>query len=168
MDDIVNKLIKLNIKPLGSGDFLPLTGEEVAKLEDFAGTRLVAGYKQFLMRFGRSMFSNEVNCSASAEPLYFGSFYGFSELMTAIDGLRDTLPTTIIPIGDDSGDIVFCLGVGAENTGKVYVYNNSFGWHADAANRLSHGERYPSDIRYQTVQEIAPSFEDFVGNMKGI
>lgn len=166
MTSIVEKLTSLGIKPLGGNVFEPLSDDEVVRIEQAVGTQLPKTYKQFLMRFGGSMFSGEVNCTPSTKPLFFGWFYGFSELATAIDCLKETLPETIIPFGDDSGDIVFCLGVAGEDEGKVFVHNNTFGWHADAEAYLERGEPVPPDIRYQVVEEIAPSFEVLIKNME--
>lgn len=166
MSFIADKLLALGIKPVNAERFSPLTEGEVARIETSLGVSLTESYKQLLLQFGRSMFSSEVNCTPSAGPLYFGWFYGFSELITAIDGLRETLPQTIIPIGDDSGDVVFCLGVSGGDVGKVYIHNNGWGWHADAERYMMRGEAVPSDLRYQTVEEIASSFEEFIKNMK--
>jgi hypothetical protein len=166
MASIADRLAALGIKPLNGERFSPLSEDEVARIETSLGVSLTESYKQFLLQFGRSMFTSEVNCTPSAGPLYFGWFYGFSELLTAIDGLRETLPETIIPIGDDSGDVVFCLGVRGEDVGKVYIHNNGWGWHADAERYLERGEPVPPDIRYQTVEQIASSFEEFILNMK--
>ena len=87
-------------------------------------------------------------------------------LLTAVDSLKEDLPEGIIPIGDDSGDIVLCLGVGDRDKGRVFIHNNGWGWHADAERHLECGESVPNDIRYQTIEEIAPSFEEFICGLK--
>jgi hypothetical protein len=166
MRSIADKLVDLGIEPLGSDVFEPFSDPEVATIERTIGAILPEHYKRLLLQFGRSMFSNEVNCTPSQKPLYFGAFLGFSDLLNAIEYLKETLPETIIPIGDDSGDIVFCLGVGGADVGKVYIHNQGWGWHADAQRYTERGEPIPADIRYQTVEKIAPSFEEFINNME--
>lgn len=166
MTSITDKLVELDIKPLNGEAFTPFSEEEVATIETTIGVPLPENYKGFLLQFGGTMFSTEVNCRSSDEPLYFGQFFRFSELLNAVEYLNETLPETIIPIGDDWGDIVFCLGVSRGDVGKVYVHNTHTGWHADAERYLERGEPVPSDIRYQTVHQIAASFEEFIKNMK--
>ena len=68
-------------------------------------------------------------------------------------------------MGDDGGGNQFCLGVSGEDFGKVYFHNHSIGWHADAERYRERGEEVPTNIRYQTVYEVARSFEQFILNM---
>jgi hypothetical protein len=165
MTSITDKLIELGIEPLDGEAFTPFTEEEVATIETTIGVPLPANYKRFLLRFGGSTFSTNVSCAAPGERLHFGQFFRSSELLNAMEYLNETLPETIIPIGDNCGDLVFCLGVSGGDVGKVYVHNTHTGWHDDAEGYLERGEPVPSDIRYQTAQQIAPSFEEFIKNM---
>jgi hypothetical protein len=166
MISITDKLIELGIEPLEGEAFTPFSEEEVATIETTIGALLPQNYKRFLLRFGGSTFSTNVSCTAPGERLHFGQFFRFSELLNAIEYLNETLPETIIPIGDNCGDIVFCLGVSRGDVGKVYFHNTHTGWHHDAEGYLERGEPVPSDIRYQVVQEIAPSFEGFINDME--
>jgi hypothetical protein len=168
MTKTIGKLTELGIAPLGGDAFVPLSAAEVASIEKAIGADLPRDYKQFLTRFGRSMFNAEVNCTPFAKPLYFGWFFGYAELLEAFDNLRDLLPETVIAIGDDGGGNAFCLGVRPPDTGKVYFHNHGYGWHADAERLAARGEPIPGDIRYQTVHPIAVSFAEFVENMKKV
>ena len=145
--------------------FQPFTIENIAQLQGQVGASLPEAYKQFLMTYGHSMFSGEVNCTPQGDPLYFGWFYGFDELVDAVDAFREVLPETIIPMGDDGGGNLFCLGVSGKDSGKVYFHNHGIGWHADAEKYRERGEGVPANIRYQTVYEVAQSFEQFILNM---
>jgi hypothetical protein len=166
MTSITDKLIELGIKPLDGEAFSPFTEEEVATIETTIGEPLPESYKRFLLRFGGSTFAANVSSAAPDERLRFGQFFRFSELLNAIGYLNETLPETIIPIGDNWSDIVFCLGVSRGDTGKVYFHNTHTGWQYDAEGYLERGEPVPVDIRYQVVQEISPSFEDFINHME--
>jgi hypothetical protein len=161
----MDKLMELGLEPMTGTTFEPISKEGVAQLQHKAGASFPEIYKSFLASFGQSMFSTEVNCTPHSSPLYFGRFYGFNELMDAFDTYREVLPETIIPIGDDGAGNLFCLGVRGKDFGLVYFHNHSVGWHADAEKYHERGEEVPDDIRYQTVYEIAPSFEQFIVNM---
>jgi hypothetical protein len=165
MSPFTGKLAELGIEPMRGEAFEPFSKENIAHLQEKVGASLPDAYKQFLAAYGHSMFSVEINCTPQGDPLYFGWFYGFDELVDAIDTYREVLPETIIPIGDDGGGNQFCLGVSGKDFGKVYFHNHSIGWHADAEKYRERGEAVPADIRYQTVCEIAPSFEQFILNM---
>lgn len=145
--------------------FEPFSNQNLAQIQDKIGDSLPEAYKEFLLTYGRSMFSGEVNCTPQGDPLYFGWFYGFNELVDAVDTFGGVLPETIIPIGDDGGGNQFCLGVNGNDFGKVYFHNHGIGWHADAEAYRVRCEEVPADIRYQTVFEVAPSFEQFIFNM---
>ncbi len=166
MTSIDDKLAALGITPLGSETFRPFSLREVAKIEEMIGIEVPETYKWFVMKYGKSIFSAGADSTPSRNPVNYCCFFSFEELLTAADSLKETLPETIIPIGDDSGDIVLCLGVGGRDIGKLYIHNNGWGWHADAERYIEQGEPVPADIRYQTVKQIAPSFEEFIRNME--
>lgn len=166
MSALAEKLAKLGLEPCGGKDFQPASTEEIAELEKTIGVRLPEDYRQFLLAYGRSMFSALVNCTPSAKPLYFGWFFCVAEVLTAIDGWEDALPETIIPIADDDGGNAFCLGVSGPGAGKVYFHNHSWGWHADAERLIERGEPVPPDIRYRTVHQIASSFRELIDQMQ--
>lgn len=166
MVSITDKLRDLGIKPLNGEDFTPFSEEEVAAIESVIHESLPDDYRRCLLQFGGSMFSSEINCTPADMPLIFGCFFPFAELSNAIDFLKETLPDTLLPIGDDGGDIVFCLGFRGDDTGKMYIHNTHIGWDDDASRYLERGELIPSRLRYQAVQQIAPSFKEFIKNMK--
>jgi SMI1/KNR4 family protein SUKH-1 len=165
MSSLSDKLVELGIEPLDGGSFQPFTESQIAELRRKVDAQLPEKYERFLTVFGCSGFSREVNCTPTDKPLYFGWFFGFDELLLAIECSRETLPESIIPIGEDGGGNAFCLGVAGKDFGKVYFNNHCLGWHADAESLLRQGKEVPSDIRYGIVHEVAPSFEQFIMNM---
>jgi len=164
---IFEKLAMLGITPL-EDLFRPFSNDEVVSIEQQVGATLPADYRGFLLAYGGSTFSCEVDCRPTEGPLYFGWFYDFENLSIALENLRETLPGSLLPIGDDAGDIVFCLGVKGNDSGRVFVYNNNFGWGSDADEYLERGDPVPDNLRYEIVKEIAASFSTFVDNMEGV
>ena len=166
MTSFTDKLAELGIKPVDGDAFTPLSQQEVAKIQAKIGVPLPETYERFLLRFGRSMFSTEVDCTPAGEPLYFGWFFGYSELLDAVDNLKEFLPETVIPIAEDGGANLFCLGVCGGDAGTVYFHNHNIGWHADARMYLERGEALPPEIRYQSLFRVAKSLEEPIENMK--
>src|SRR5438874_1120102 len=123
MIHFIDKLIELAITTMDGGPFQPFSEKEIATVEKVIGAVLPADYRRFLSRFGRSLLGTDVKCTSSDSLLLFGWFFGFSELLYAIDVLKDTLPKTIIPIGEDGGGNMFCLGVTGEDMGKIYFHD---------------------------------------------
>jgi hypothetical protein len=165
--DLVDKLKELGVRPCHGQTFRPVSDKQIAEIQQKVNARLPEDYKRFLATFGESTFSSQVNCTPSGKPLYFGWFYGPPDLLEAIENCKEdeVLPETIIPIGDDGGGNLFCLGVSGKDIGKVYFHNHGIGWHADAERLMEQGKSVPSDIRYQTVYECASSFQEFIENM---
>lgn len=161
----IAKLAELGIEPLSGATFVPLSERDIEQLQNKVGASLPEPYKQFLATYGAATFSVFVNCTPHSDPLLFGWFYGLDELTDAVDTFKEVLPEGIIPIGDDGGGNQFCLGVRGKDFGKVYFHNHSIGWQADADAYRERGEEVPEAIRYQTVSEIAPSFEQFILGM---
>jgi hypothetical protein len=165
MASVADKLAILGIEPSRGSKFQPLSVEEVTSFEQRINARLPQTYREFLLTYGESTFSNTVNCTPTGKPLYFGWFYGLPGLLTALENYDEVLPENIIPIGSDEGDNQFCLGVKGEDVGKAYFHNHNIGWRADADRLLSEGLPVPSNISYQTVYEVASSFDQFIQNM---
>jgi hypothetical protein len=165
MDSIIGKLTGLGLEPLEGEAFEPLSEDDISRLQTILGATLPESYTELLTTFGASMFSREINCTPQGEPLYFGWFYGLNDLVEALNTHQEVLPESVIPIGDDGGGNQFCLGVRGEDFDKVYFHNHSLGWRSDAATYLARGEPVPDDIQYQTVHEVAPSFEQFILNL---
>lgn len=165
MSSFISRLTELGIEPMIGTAFKPFSKKNIAQLQNKVGASLPVTYTQFLTTYRHSMFSGEVNCTSQGDPLYFGWFYSFDELVDAVDTYREVLPETIIPIGDDGGGNQFCLGISGKDFGKVYFHNHNIGWHTDAEKYRERGKKVPANIRYQTVYEIASSFGEFILNM---
>lgn len=165
MTRLADKLAELGIEPLDGETFQPFSEVQIAELRGKVHAQLPEGYERFLATYGRSGFSRLVNCTPFANPLYFGWFFGFDELLLAIECCQEDLPETIIPIGEDGCGNAFCLGLAGKDFGKVYFNHHCIGWRADAEALLRQGKQVPPDIRYRVVHEVAPTFEQFIKSM---
>jgi hypothetical protein len=165
MTPLSAKLAALGIEPSDGETFQAVAQKDMEEIESTIGQPLPEQYRSFLGAYGRSNFTSEVNCTPDSEPLYFGWFFGKDELLLAIESLRDTLPGTIIPIAEDGGGNVFCLGVAGNDAGRVYFHNHNLGWRSEAARLTQAGLPVPADIRYRTVHPVAASFDEFILQM---
>ena len=167
MSSFTRKLTELGIEPMSKEKIRAvLEGEYCAATKQ--GRRIASEtYTQFLATYGLLLCSQEKSTvRPQGDALYFGWFYSFDELVDAVNTYREILPETIMPIGDaDGGGNQFCLGVSGKDFGKVYFHNHGIGWQADAETYQERGEDVPSNIRYQTVNLVASSFEQFILNM---
>jgi cell wall assembly regulator SMI1 len=130
---------------------LALSPFEVSKIERKLGTTLPHDYRQFLLEVGGVLFHstkvspveasewgpvNAVNC-------LYGSEKEKGSLLETFGLYQGELPEGLIPIGEDPAGNLFCLGIGGQQLGKVYFWDqdrahitlvaNSF---ADFINRL--------------------------------
>lgn len=67
------------------------------------------------------------------------------DLQEACDTYRKRLPFDLMPIGNDAGGSLICLGIHGERSGKFYFWDH-------------HHEGQP----YENVTELAPSFSAFL------
>lgn len=68
----------------------------------------------------------------------------------------------MIPIGDDGGGDLYCLGVTGDDRNKMFFHDHNIGWQADAEVYAARGESIPADLHHQTVDLIGDSFESFI------
>lgn len=163
---VVDRLTELGIKPLKGTTFVPFKEQQLEEIESQMSVTIPEGYRNVLSRFGGSMLGTVVNSTVSSGQFFFGYFFDYPELREVRTHLDDFLPQGVIPIGTDGGDITFCLNAGATNHGIVYICDNNIGWPPEADAYLEEGTEVPNDIRYEMVEQISESFEEFIGNMQ--
>lgn len=167
MSKIDEKLSALGIEPESGGEFTPMTEAEVREIENRIGATLPEGYRRFLTTYGSSLFGQDVyyRDQKYSDPVLFGWFFGANSLHGAIEPYSEALPKGIIPIGDDGGGNLYALGVTGGDKNKVFFHDHTIGWNADARKFIERGEDVPAALRYQTVYQIADSFETFIDGM---
>ena len=90
MSSFTSKLTELGIEPMSGPAFEPLSKENLVQLQHKVA-HCFQRLTDILTTYGHSMFSGEVNCTPQGDPLYFGWFYGFDELVDAVDTFREAL-----------------------------------------------------------------------------
>src|SRR6266516_3087817 len=121
------------IKGVGGNQLTPMTEAEIAAVEEQLGVRLPEAYRKFLATYGASTFNgaspdNPYIVFRSLKPLpphitksdkaLFDAFYGGAKdehdgysLRVRNRFFSGRMPESIIPIGDDLGAGLICLGI---------------------------------------------------------
>jgi hypothetical protein len=112
--------------------FRPVHPQELQEFEDRTGIVLPDSYKEFLLKTNggqpepREFYIPE--CGTSA---LIGTFYGIDErgkpldVETELAGLREQLPTGVVPIGEDPGGNRLLIGTSAKHQGQVYYWDSA-------------------------------------------
>jgi hypothetical protein len=175
--DVDSKLSELGLQPLGKTEYVPVTRDEVADLEDALGAPLPSDYKAFIMKYGKSLFSEEVRLRPIQLPpkhisdegfLDLSSFYGSNadddDLLSCLEALKGRMPETMVPIADDLWGNNFLLGVAGKDRNKVYL------WDCDnelaAEDYVRKGLPVPDDLWYRNLTLVANSFTDFINRFE--
>lgn len=164
MSQLDDKLLELGIQPMEGEDFVPASEVEIREIEERIGESLPKSYRQFLKTYGSSLFEDDVYYfdPELGKSVLFGYFLGLDEILDAMESYEETIPKSMIPICDDGGGNICCLGVVGADRNKVYFHNHSVGWYDNAQKYLEAGENLPSNIQYQTVDLVSDSFENFI------
>lgn len=136
-----------------SGPFVGATAEYIADLERLCGFHLPDDYKEFIQRYGASLFAEQCTFrSLTPSPWSvdgmeaFDVFYGMAEqphadLIRSYIRLRNTIPPKTIAIGHDPGSNLILLDAdGAvqffdRESGQRYLCAKDFGEFLNAFER---------------------------------
>lgn len=152
-----------NLKPRPSS---PFTRHEVETIEALIQGHLPSTYRQMLATYGGCSFqvATYYNDPIHNCPVMFGWFFDFEELRDAILSQSENLPPTTIPVGDDGGGNIYCLGVRDGDADKIYFHDHNRGWDDEAQSLLSRQLPLPLRLRYQTAYLLADSFLNFIAS----
>jgi len=152
------KLKSLDIKP-----GIPFTVDQIRQIEAKLGGSLPDAYRWMLATYGGIFFRSACYMDPKVGgPVQLGWFFDYDDLSNALRDYAETIPVSMIAIGDDSGGNVYCLGITGDDQNKVFFHDHGIGWHTDAEEYIERGEPVPSSLRYQTVYMIGESFVGFI------
>lgn len=168
MNELDSRLRELSIQPMNSDAYGPVPESELQQLESEVGGRLPEDYRWFLARYGQSLFENAVASAASSDlgALPFAFFHGSNEsgngVLTNYMTYKGHFPREIIPIGEDGLGNLFLLAATGRNAGNVYYWDHGVGWEGGAEEYRSRGQTVPDSVKYKCLEQVAPTFTDFV------
>jgi SMI1 / KNR4 family (SUKH-1) len=160
------QLHRLGIRPIRDR-YLPLSESDLSSLEQHLGCRLPSPYRDFITRYGQSVFDHEIRVcveGCSRRPvidLFFGSRrdpqykWDPTSLSANIEIFRGRMPNALIPIGESGNDLL-CLGICGSDRGKVFL------WERDG--EISEGEGEAA--KYRNVCLLADSFGEFIDRLE--
>src|SRR5262249_32493667 len=142
---VIEKLHELGVIPWSGKKFKPFTSAQLREVEAQISGSLPDSYRELLKRLGGVFFRTEVyyNDPQAEMPVLFGGFYEFDDLLDAIESHEEELPDGIIPIGDDGGGNLSCLGVKGDDFNKVFFHDHHVGWDEEALRLLESGKALP-------------------------
>jgi hypothetical protein len=156
-------MIAAKLKELNAKIISPLTDTQLRSLEIKVNFLLPPSYRWMLSNYGGLTLPDVFYQDPQLKSLVrFGWFFDFDELVDALESYAEAIPIEMIPIGEDGGGNLYCLGIQGGNRGKVFFHDHNIGWHSDA-DESDHDDA--SRIRAQTVYELSSSLEDFVESM---
>ena len=133
------------VQPVGSDELLPLTEDEIAELEQLAGSAFPADYRRFLSEAGGLVFEEDLRFP-TLDPLpedfsrsglaVMGSFFGSSHakahqaasLRWNVEQSPDSYPDNLIAIGDDGAGGKILLDLNPSTLGTVWYYPQMNDW----------------------------------------
>jgi hypothetical protein len=144
-----------------------LSEETINQLEQTIGYSLPSDYKVFLADFGGVAFYKYAifaiqGTSKPDSGSILSTFYGvlpnypLEDIATLYTDYKGRIPSDLLPIGEDPGGNIICLGLAGEMRGKVYFWGH-------------HGEVVPDkgcEPGSTNVFFVANSFEEFLYSLK--
>jgi len=145
-EDLERSLVELGIAPTGNG-FTPVESHVIEAIEQQTGGRFPDVMLWFFHRFGGCRFDEGAYYfdPRSRSDVMIGWFLDSSELRDAFEAFREALAKDIVPIADDGGDNMLCVGISDANRGVVYFH--------------------PHDRPRPATYQVAPAIEQFLGSL---
>ena len=165
-------------------EFIPVTQATLEEIEKEGDFNLPVDYKRFIQSFGccvptrKKLFELEVYIppteSLKSDLSWMSKrddgkqdvcvFYGMpGEHLTGVLGYREyyseRMPPTLLPIGSTSQGDQICLGVGGEELGKIFLWDEDLEieWEDFATDDL-----IPREVMFWNVYRVSPSFSEFL------
>ncbi len=114
----------LGIKPV-KGSNVPVDDAVWNQIAPQGGAHVPKVVRWLLTHFAGNTFFEDVfyfNPRRQKDVLFGDWFLDQTELLETFEWTREVLPDDVVPISDDGGNNHLAVGVGAENSGGVYVH----------------------------------------------
>lgn len=124
----------------------PAASDAIEDFEAILGTPLPQDYKGFLMETngGEQPEPEAFRVAGSGEVSFLSRFFPLGDgtgrdLLAFLRFLKDALPESIIPIGQDIGGNYICMALGGELCGAIYLLDHDqIDGDKDSPDRLIH------------------------------
>jgi hypothetical protein len=168
--------------------FKPLSETEIEGLETSLDCRFPDAYRQFLLKYGASSFRGTSDDDpfvyfrsitplpdyiADGELAIFDTFFGTNNgpkqaysLLTRINFYKGRMPSTLIPIGDDGGAGLICLGIGGNDYGQIFYWDQADEALSEEEYLEDYEEPRPPEALYQNLYLVASSFTNFLKQLQ--
>jgi hypothetical protein len=161
------------LRPIRSEDFSPLSEAEITEAESIIAVSLPEPYRSFMREYGGVSYDEIVEVHMK-EPFqggntFFELLFGDKSddtysLLENIAIYRGRIPHQLIPIGEDSGNVI-CLGIYGRRRGKIYYWDHKK--EEDPRDYLEYfGVPMPPSLMFSNIYLIADSFLDFFKQMR--
>lgn len=151
---------------------------EMTKIEEKYNVLFPEIYTYFVLTYGGSKFEHDI-CYRSLELTpctdknglnAFDSFFGLDDdlnnLSNKINQYFERIPSSLIPIADDGGGNLICIGVKDEYKERIYFWYHENEWMANAMLNEKQYENVSSDDYWDNVFLISDHFLDFISGFE--
>lgn len=171
------QLALLGMKPI-YGKSIPLTLDEITRIESLVGAELPLDYKDFISTEGCTYFPDcEVEVRPIDRPPLEITDTGLLEISSLLGGgkkghrvlltlelLQGRMPNSFVPFADDYSGNVFCLDVQPSSNGAVYFWSSLSEQSREDA--VPHDNQVLDTSLLQNLTHVADSFSDFIMRLK--
>jgi len=141
-----------------------ITEEEVEKFEYLIGEKLPKDYRDFLLKFNGGQPKYYIfDDSLELYPLSLGYLFGLKAIMQTddlewnYDIYNGRIMKSFIPIADDVGGNIFCLGISGIFRDKIFIWNHN--------NEIAE-KKFVDDILPENMYPLANNFNIFINQLK--
>ena len=151
----MQRLMKKIVEDLGL-EFMdkngnPVTGEFFSRLESTMGTKLPPEYIEFTKSTmgvcqptGKRLVFDCMPGHKSYVSVFYGDQNGGAyDIFENLDTYEDRIPSFLLPIGEDPGSNLICLGIKNYCIGKIYFWSHDEEGDSDDA---APGEEYTANV----------------------
>jgi len=137
--------------------------KDIEALEESYGLSLPEDYKQFLLKYNGGEPDKYLFKDKNLGSLVLNVLYGiniedsYDELHNVIKVYKDRIPSSFIPIGDDSGGNQFVIGIKGKFKDKIYLWDHN--------TELEHN-KFTENTLPGNMYKLADNFTEFINALE--